>query len=125
MTHKYGLFINLDYAHKFTDDCSKIWEIIKDSMTQNGFLFEKRAFVIQSEKNSEEIANYVVQLFDQIQINSPDLHIYSYLTDCFILNLDQCKDIKQPDTSNSILVEDVNMYELDAAGIQYNTLFKK
>ncbi len=122
---KYGLFINLDYANKPADECAKIWGIIMDAMAQNGFQFEKRAFVINSEKNTDEIAHFVVQLFDQIQMNLPDLHIYSYLADCFILLLDECKDIKQPDTSNSILVEDVNLDELDASGIEYNALFKR
>ncbi len=124
MATKYGLFINLDYANKPADECSNIWGIIMDTMTQNGFSFEKRAFVIISEKSSDEIAQFVVHLFDQIQMNSPNLHIYNYLADCFILTLDDCKDIKQPDTSNSILVEDVNLDDLDAAGIEYNTLFK-
>lgn len=124
MATKYGLFINLDYANKPADECANIWDIIMDTMTHNGFTFKKRAFVITSEKNLDEIARFVVQLFDQVQMNSPNLHIYSYLADCFILTLDDWKDIKQPDTSNSILVEDVNLDELDAAGIKYNTLFK-
>ena len=124
MANKYGLFINLDYANKPAEECSNIWGVITDVMMHNGFSFEKRAFVINSEKNLEDIANFVVYLFDQIQINSPDLHIYNYLADCFILTLDKCKDVKLPDTSNSILVEDVDLDDLDAACIQYNTLFK-
>ena len=124
MSRRYGLFINLDYKNRSSQECSLIWDIIKTTFDEQGFLFEKRIFVFTSEHDIEQVSNLVVQLLDQIQINSPELHIYNYLSDCFILSLDECKDIKRPDTSNTIMVEDLNPEDLKLIEMEYQDLFK-
>ena len=121
MAQKFGVFINLDYAHKTKNDCSLIWQKIMDKMANNGFSFEKRAFVIHSEKNAQELSLDVRILFDEIQAEQNN--IYNYIVDCYILNLDNCTDLTLPDTSDSIDVEDISLEELDALGIEYNLLF--
>jgi len=123
MAHKFGLFINLDYAHKTDIDCSLVWQKIMDKIVNNGFSFEKRAFVIISEKSSEELSTDVRDLLDELLDEQQDL--FSYIVDCYILNLDNCTDLTLPDTSNSIAVEDISLEELDALGIKYNLPLKK
>jgi len=54
--NEFGLFVNLDYAHKSQDECADIWHLIMNAMIKYGFSFEKRAFVIITEKNRDEIA---------------------------------------------------------------------
>jgi hypothetical protein len=40
VTNEFGLFVNLDYAHKSQDECSLIWQNIMDAMLEYGFLFK-------------------------------------------------------------------------------------
>lgn len=123
MAHKFGLFINLDYAHKSDNDCSLVWQKIMDKIVNNGFSFEKRAFVIISDKKSEELSADVRALLDELLDEQQDL--FSYIVDCYILNLDNCTDLTLPDTSDSIAVEDISLEDLDALGIKYNLPLKK
>lgn len=122
MAHKFGLFINLDYAHKADDACSLIWQKIRDRAARHGFSFEKRVFVIFSEKSAEQLSADVRVLLDEILIEQDDL--YSYIVDCYILNLDNCTDLTLPDTSGSIDVEDISLDDLDVLGIKYNLPLK-
>jgi len=123
MTNKFGLFVNLDYAHKAQSECSMVWQKILDTLLQYGFSFQKRAFAINTEKNGDELSLDVRSLFDDIQAKQNDF--YDYIIDCYILNLENCTDLTLPDTSNSIDVEDISLEELDTIGIDYDLLFKK
>lgn len=123
MHHKFGLFINLDYAHKSDSECALIWQQIRDKMSANGFTFEKRAFVLNSEISSEELSSKVRALLNEILTQQPQL--YSYIADCYILNFDDCTDLTLPDTSDSIDVEDISLEELDALGITYHLPLSK
>ena len=123
MTNKFGLFINLDYAHKSHNECSLIWQEIMNKMLKYGFSFNKRTFSFNTEKSSEEISLDVRCLFDEIQAEHHDF--YSYITDCYILNLEGCHDLTLPDTSNSIDVEDISLQDLKAHGVEYDLIFKK
>ncbi len=123
MLKTFGLFINLNYAHKPWDECSLIWQMIMKKMLENGFTFQKRTFQILTEKNSDELSATVRQLFEEIQRDKHNL--YSYLVDCYILNIENCNDLTLPDTSDSIDVEHINVQDLKAAGVKYELLFKK
>lgn len=123
MTNKYGLFVNLDYAHKPQSECSMVWQKISDTLLQYGFSFQKRAFTINTEKSREALSFDVRALFDDIQAKQNDF--YSHIIDCYILNYEHCTDLTLPDTSNSIDVEDISLEELNTIGIDYDLLFKK
>ncbi len=123
MSNKFGLFINMNYAHKSKEDCSMIWQEIMDTMLQNGFSFQKRAFSITTDNNINEMAIDIRKLLDKIQ--SKQLDFYSYIVDCYILNFDNCTDLTFPETSNSIDVEDISLEELEALGVGYELLLEK
>jgi len=122
MTNKFGLFINLDYAHKPDHDCALVWQKISDKLLNYGFSFQKRAFSINTDKNRDDISSDVRGLFDEIQAEQDDF--FAYIVDCYILNLDNCTDLTLPDTSNSIDVEDISLQDLNTIGIDYDLLFK-
>ncbi|MCU7940253.1 MAG: hypothetical protein KZQ64_07380 [gamma proteobacterium symbiont of Bathyaustriella thionipta] len=123
MSNNFGLFINLDYAHHPSEECSLLWNKIMDKMLLNGFSFQKRAFSIKTDKERIEVAKDVRGLLDEIHMEQSDFH--SYIADCYILNFDNCSDLTLPDTSNSINVEDISMEELNALGVGYEVLFEK
>ena len=123
MSNKYGLFINLDYAHKPTAECTYIWQKIQDHLTHNGFSFQRRAFAITTEKNRDELVHVVRGLLDELQ--SQEENFFSFITDCYILNLDNCSDLTLPDTTDSNDVEDITLQDLNTIGIDYDLLFKK
>ena len=123
MSNKFGLFINLDHAHHPSEECAFIWNKITDKMLQNGFSFQKRAFVIKTDKERNEMAIDIRGLLDEIQMEQHDF--YSYLIDCYMLNVEDCSDLTLPDTSNSIGVEHVSPEDLDKLGVGYEMLFKK
>ena len=116
MFNKFGVFINLDYAHKGNEECSLIWQIIKDEMLNNGFLFEKRVFSIQTNKSRDEITSYVRKLLDSIRVQQHDL--FSFINDCYILDFNNVNDLTLPD-SKGIDVEHVNYEELEALGYRF------
>ena len=122
MSNKFGVFVNLDYAHQPHSECSLIWKKIMDDMINYGFLFEKRVFVLITDKSRDEISNGVRALFDTIQKEQPDF--YSYISDSYILNLKDCSDLTLPDTSDSIDVENITFQELNSMGIEYDLLLK-
>lgn len=123
MSNEFGLFVNLDYAHKSQSECAQIWKNIMDAMLEYGFLFKKRAFTINTEKSRDEISSDVRTLFDEIQSKQYDF--YSYIIDCYILNLESCNDLTLPDTSSTIEVEDISLNDLNIIGVDYDLLFKK
>ena len=123
MSNKFGVFINLNYAHQSHDECTFIWKKIMDVMTGYGFLFQKRTFTIDTDKSRDEIANDVRGLFDLIQKEQE--HFFSYVSDSYILNLEDCSDLTLPDTSESIDVENITFQELNIMGIEYDSLIKK
>lgn len=123
MTNKFGLFINLDYAHRPQSECTHVWQKIMDTLLQYGFSFQKRAFAISTEKNREDLSMDIRSLFDDIQAKQNDF--FDYIADCYILDLENCTDLTLPDTSNSIDVEDISLEELNSIGIDYDLLFKK
>ncbi len=123
MTNEFGLFVNLDYAHKSQDECAQIWHCIMEVLLDYGFLFQKRAFVIHTEKNRDQISLDVRHLFDVIQLEQPNF--YSFIVDCYILNLEGCNDLTLPDTSDTIEVEDISLDDLNIIGVDYDLLFKK
>lgn len=92
-------------------------------MTGYGFLFQKRTFTIDTDKSRDEIANDVRGLFDLIQKEQE--HFFSYVSDSYILNLEDCSDLTLPDTSESIDVENITFQELNIMGIEYDSLIKK
>lgn len=122
MSNEFGLFVNLDYAHKSKDECALIWQSIMNTMLNYGFSFRKRAFIICTEKNRDEIAVDVRHLFDEIQAGQQDF--YSYITDCYILNYESCNDLTFPDTTDTIEVEDISLEDLNIIGVDYDLLFK-
>lgn len=123
MSNRFALFINLDYAHKSESECALIWQSIMDTMLNYGFLFRKRAFVITTEKNRDEISVAVRRLFDGLQAEQQ--FFYSYITDCYILNYESCNDLTLPDTSDTIQVEDISLEDLNTIGVDYDLLFKQ
>ena len=123
MSNEFGLFVNLDYAHKSEDECALIWQSIMNTMLHYGFIFKKRTFVIKTEKNRDEISIDVRHLFDEIQAEQHDF--YSYIIDCYILNLESCNDLTLPDTSDTIQVEDISLQDLNTIGVDYDLLFKR
>lgn len=123
MPNEFGLFVNLDYAHKSEDECYLIWQMIMDAMLKYGFAFKKRAFIITTEKDRNEISLDVRHLFDEIQ--SVQQNFYSYIIDCYILSLESYNDLTLPDTTDSIEVEDISLNDLNKIGVDYDLLFKK
>ncbi|MCU7939090.1 MAG: hypothetical protein KZQ64_06870 [gamma proteobacterium symbiont of Bathyaustriella thionipta] len=123
MFNKFGVFINLDYAHQSHGECSRVWNKIMDGMISDGFIFQKRVFVIHTDKSRDEVSNDVRNLFDSIQKEQG--HFYSYISDSYILNLKDCSDLTLPDTSNTIDVENITFQELNSMGIDYDSLIKK
>ncbi|MCW8931188.1 MAG: hypothetical protein OQL19_13220 [Gammaproteobacteria bacterium] len=123
MPNEFGLFVNLDYAHKSHEECSQTWQNIMDAMLGYGFMFKKRAFVINTDQTRDEISIDVRHLFDEIQLKQPSF--YSFIIDCYILNLESCNDLTLPDTSESIEVEDISLSDLNVIGVDYDLLFKQ
>lgn len=123
MPNQFGLFVNLDYAHKPQEECHVIWESIAEAMLDYGFIFKRRAFAITSDKNRDEISLDIRHLFDLIQLGEPDF--YNYIVDCYILNVENCNDLTLPDTTESIEVEDISLQDLNTIGVDYDLLFKK
>ena len=123
VSNKFGVFINLDYAHQSHVECRFIWDKIMGVMLDYGFLFQKRIFTIITDKSREEISNDVRSLFDLIQKEEEQL--FSYISDSYILNLADCSDLTLPDTSKSIDVENITFQELNIMGIEYDSLVKK
>ena len=123
MSNEFGLFVNLDYAHKSEDECHLIWQAIMDAMLQYGFAFKKRAFTINTEKDRDDISMDVRHLFDDIQ--SVQQNFYSYIIDCYILNLESYNDLTLPDTTDSIEVEAISLQDLNEIGVDYDLLFKQ
>ncbi len=123
MPNVFGLFVNLDYAHKSQDECTQVWHIILDAMLEHGFSLQKRAFVIHTEKSRDEIAAEVRHLFDEIQARHQTF--YGFIIDCFILDLESYNDLTLPDTSDTIEVEDISLDDLNINGVDYDLLFKK
>jgi hypothetical protein len=123
VSNKFGVFINLDYAHQSHDECAFIWKRIMEIMTGYGFFFQKRTFTIDTDKSRNEIANDVRGLFDLIQKEQE--HFFSYVSDSYILNLEDCSDLTLPDTSETIDVENITFQELNIMGIEYDSLIKK
>ena len=123
MTNEFGLFVNLDYAHKSQAECALVWQSIMDAMLEYGFVFKKRTFSIHTEKNRDEISVDVRALFDQLQAEQQGF--YGYIIDCYILNLETCNDLTLPDTSDTIEVEDISLQDLNTIGVDYDLLFKK
>ena len=123
MSNKFGLFINLDYAHKPTAECSYIWQKIMDQMLHNGFSFQRRSFTITTDKNRDDLAHFVRGLLDELQAEQQNF--YGFIIDCYILNLENCSDLTLPDTSDSIDVEDITLQDLNTIGIDYELLFKR
>ena len=123
MSNEFGLFVNLDYAHKSEGECALIWQSIMNTMIHYGFIFKKRTFVIKTEKNRDEISVDVRRLFDEIQAEQHNF--YNYIIDCYILNLESCNDLTLPDTSDTIQVEDISLQDLNTIGVDYDLLFKR
>ena len=123
MSNKFGLFINLDHAHHSSEECAFIWKKITDKMLQNGFSFQKRAFVIKTDKERNEMAIDIRGLLEEIQMEQHDF--YSYMVDCYILNVENCSNLTLPDTSDSIDVEHISLEDLDKLGGGYERFFKK
>ncbi len=123
MPGQFGLFINLDYAHKSQQQCHRVWERITATMLDYGFEFKRRAFAITTDRDRDEISQDVRHLFDRIQLNEPDF--YSYVVDCYILDVENCNDLTLPDTTDSIEVEDISLQDLNTIGVDYDLLFKK
>jgi hypothetical protein len=123
MSNKFGVFVNLDYAHKAKSECSIVWNKISAKMLEYGFLFKKRTFAIITEKHSSEVSLDVRRLFDEIQLEQQDF--YSYLTDCYILNLDGCNDLTFPDTSSSIEVEYISLQNFNTFETETGTSMHK
>lgn len=107
MSNKLGVFINLDYANKSNDECSKIWQKIIYTMLNNGFTVEKRALVINTDKNPDELSMEVRQLFAEIFTKQSDFH--SYITDCYIVNFNDFTDLTFPDTSDNHNIESISL----------------
>lgn len=103
MRNKFGVFINLDYAHKPQNECSIIWQAIMDKMIVFGFSFERRVFSIDTSKSPDEISREVRRLFDEIKQEHND--IYLYITDCFFLNLNSLKEVALPDNNNNFEIQ--------------------
>lgn len=123
MSNEFGLFVNLDYAHKSQEECALIWQSIMDSMLHYGFLFKKRAFTITTTKSRDEVSLDIRHLFDELQLKQDKF--YSYIIDCYILNIENCVDLTLPDTSDSIQVEDISLKDLNSIGVDYDLLFKR
>ena len=123
VTNEFGLFVNLDYAHKSQDECAQIWNSIMEAMLEYGFSFKKRAFVMTTEKSRDQISLDVRHLFDAIQLKQKNF--YSFIMDCYILNLAGCNDLTLPDTSDTIEVEDISLDDLNIIGVDYDLLFKQ
>lgn len=117
MFNKFGVFINLDYSHKSADKCSFLWQKVMEIMLSHGFTFKKRAFAINTNQNQTEVATHVRKLLDEIRLDQHDLD--SFITDCYILNIEDCNDLTLPDTNNSIDVEDISHEELEALGYKF------
>lgn len=118
MFNQFGIFMNLDYAHKPSDACSFIWQEIMDAMLANGFSFEKRAFTISTSNTRDEVATEVRKILDSVRCVHHDL--YDFISDCYILNFDNCSDLTLPDTSGSIDVEHVSHEQLEALGYKFH-----
>lgn len=123
VSNEFGLFVNLDYAHKSQDECALTWDSIMEAMIEYGFVFKKRTFAIVTEKSRDEISLDVRHLFDAIQLKQQDF--YSFIVDCYILNLEGCNDLTLPDTSDTIEVEDISLDDLNIIGVDYDLLFKR
>jgi len=122
MSNTFGLFVNLDYAHKPKKECALIWHMIMDEMLAYGFSIHKRAFTINTDKTRDELSIEVRHVLDKLQLEHMDL--FAYIKDCYIINLAGSEDLTLPDTSESIDVEDISLEDLHDAGIKFD-LFPK
>ncbi|MDX2504608.1 MAG: hypothetical protein QNL62_09050 [Gammaproteobacteria bacterium] len=122
MFNRFGVFINLDYAHNHQDECSLVWQKIMAKMHENGFSFEKRTFVISTNKNPNELSMDLRRLFDEILTRQHDF--YSFISECYVLNCASYTDLTLPDTSKTIAVKDLSLEDLDALGVEYKLLFE-
>jgi pyruvate-formate lyase-activating enzyme len=118
MSHKFGIFVNMNYTDKPAGDCIKILNKIKDKLLSKGYTFEKRVFVIRTEKDIKDAAKDVHHLLAEIAIEVKNLH--SYLTDCYMLDIEKYADLKLPDTSESIEVEQITLDDLVIKGVRVN-----
>lgn len=114
MINKFGVFINMNYADKPAGDCIKILDKIKHKLLLNGYSFEQRVFVIHTEQNIKDSAKKVRQSLAEISMDVKDLH--SYITDCYMLDIQKYADLKLPDTSDSIDVEQISIEDLELFG---------
>jgi hypothetical protein len=110
MSNKFGIFINMNYAAKPAGDCAKILEKIKQRFLSNGYSFEKRVFVINTDKDIKNTSIEVRHLLSDIAKEFEDLH--NYVSDCYMLDIKKYADLKLPDTSDSIDVEQIILEDL-------------
>lgn len=111
MSNKFGVFVNMNYANKPAGDCVKILDMIKDKLLTKGYSFEKRIFVIHTEKDIKDTSKEVRHFLGEIAMNVKDLH--SYITDCYMLDIKKYADLRLPDTSDSIDVEQISIEDLE------------
>jgi hypothetical protein len=123
MTNKFGLFINLNYAHHPHNECNLVWKKLQSHLSKAGFVFEKRYFAMTTDKSRDDLVEISRQVLDDLQNEIENL--YSYLNDCYVVNLNTSSDLMLPDTSTSIDVEDISTDELNALGVEYDSLIKK
>ncbi len=110
MSNKFGVFINMNYTVKPSGDCIKVLAKIKEKLLVKGYSFEKRIFMKNTEMDLKETAKEVRHLLADIAREVKDLH--TYVTDCYMLDIKKYADLKLPDTSNSIDVEQITLEDL-------------
>jgi len=113
MSNKFGLFVNLNYASKPKEECSLIWEKITDKMLDNGFAFDRRAFIINTDQNMAELKISIKVLLDEIQ--KEQTNFYGFIMDCFLLDVKSCNDLILPYTIDSIEVKHIGIEDFEGA----------
>ena len=111
MLNRIGVFINMNYA-QHSDQCKPVWEKIMKSMRSYGFFFQKRVFVIMTDKSRDDIAEDVKVLFKIVSLEHEDC--LKYIAECYISDFTDCYDMTLPDTNNSIDVELLTSEQLDS-----------
>ena len=111
MSNKFGVFINMNYTEKPTEDCVKILDKIKHQLLNNGYSFEKRVFVINTENDLKDTSIQVRHILSELAADIKNLH--TYVSDCYMLDIKKYSDLKLPDTSDSIDVEQISLESME------------
>lgn len=90
----YAVVINLDYEHNRQDECTRVWELIKNGMIEAGFRRDGRTFTINlPEDKAQAVARGTIE---DLNKSFAEGEIFRYMSDFYGYNLTCTTNLMTP-----------------------------